>query len=373
MSLKSRIALYEEVERLRKRPLIVYATSQRLNASGHMGDDVVPELCDQILRLPKDCKGVDLLIVSTGGDPMVAWRTISMLREKVKDIAILVPQMAYSAATLLALGADEIVMHPFGNLGPIDPQIIVNRKGPNGKIDQLNFSAEDMDGLLDFARERAGLSDQAQMAEAFRLVCAEAGALSVGFALRSSRLSHQLGVKLLQTHRKADKDDRKAREIVDRLNKQFFTHGYALGRREAREIGLSVASSNPVLEDAMWRLWKEIECDMKVDVPFDPIALAAANPQLAPLFTPPPTLEIPPNMPPEAVKAVWQNVLENLTGKQYDTFDVITITALLESVRLQRMSRDISRLAPFRAPDGTPAVNVARIERRWSKSIDSAS
>jgi ClpP class serine protease len=43
---------------------------------------------------------------------------MSLLREKVKDVAILIPQAAFSAATLMALGADEIVMHPCGNLGP---------------------------------------------------------------------------------------------------------------------------------------------------------------------------------------------------------------------------------------------------------------
>lgn len=239
MSLKSRIALYQDVERLRKRPLIVYATSQRQGASGSMAKDVIPEFCDQVLNLPPKTHGVDLLVVSSGGDPMVAWRIISILREKVGNIAVLVPNMAYSAATLLAMGADEIIMHPFGNLGPIDPQITVNRKRPDGQNEQLHFSSEDMDALIDFAREKAHLSDQPQMAEAFRMICSEAGALSTGFALRSSRLMQKLGVKLLQTRQKAKKkDDRKAREIVDRLNKQFFTHGYALGRREAREIGL---------------------------------------------------------------------------------------------------------------------------------------
>ncbi len=373
MSIKTRVSLYKEIERLRNRPLIVYATSQRQGAGGHMATDVVPELCDQVLSLPGGCNGVDFLIVSTGGDPMVAWRTISILRERVHDIAVLVPNMAYSAATFLALGADEIFMHPFGNLGPIDPQITVNRQGPNGKNEQLHFSSEDMDALIDFAREKAHLSDQQQMAEAFKLICAEAGALSTGFALRSSRLTQQLGVKLLQTrHRANKKDDRKAREIVDRLNKQFFTHGYALGRREAKEIGLNVVFPKPDLEDAMWRLWKEVEKDMKATEPFNPISLAAANPRLAALFTPPPSLEIPPNAPPEVVQAVWKNVIANLRGMQYPSFDATTIQALLESPRCLRMFKTVSRISAFRTPDGAPAAHVTPIESGWGDSVDAA-
>lgn len=373
MSVKSRIALYEEMERLRKRPLIVYATSQRQGADGHMATDVIPEMCEQVLCLPERNAGVDLLIVSAGGDPMVAWQTISILREKARDIAVLVPYMAYSTATLLALGADEILMHPFGNLGPIDPQITVNRKGPDGKNERLHFSSEDMDALIDFAGEKAHLSDQQYMAEAFRLICSEAGPLSIGFALRSSRLTQQLGVKLLQTRLKADKkDDRKAREIVDRLNRQFFTHGYALGRREAKEIGLNVVYPEADVEDAMWRLWKELETDMKSSEPFNPIAVAAARPQIAPIFTPPPSLELPSNMPPEAVKAVWQNVIANIKGTQYAPFDAVTVPALLESSRRQRMFRNVSRIAAFRASDGAPAVHVTPLESRWGESVNAA-
>lgn len=373
MGIAKRLAIYEEIERLRKRPLIVYVTSLRPNASGQMGTDVIPELCEQILALPGKCQKIDLLIVSSGGDPMVAWRTISILREKVSEIAVLIPQMAYSAATLLSLGADEIIMHPFGNLGPIDPQITVNRKGPDGKNDTIHFSAEDMDGLLDFARDKARLSDQQQMAEAFRLICSEAGALSIGFALRSSRLSQQLGVKLLQTRKKANKkDDRKAREIVERLNKQYFAHGYALGRSEAREIGLPVVFPKPEIEKAMWCLWKEIECDIKATVPFDPVALTAANPALAGLFAPLPALEIPTNTPPDAVQAVWKSVLSNITGTQYAPFDAVTIPALLESTRRQRMFKTVSRISAFRTPDGAPSVNVTGIGNGWGDSIDAA-
>lgn len=373
MSRSSRIALYQEIEKLRKRPLIVYVTSERPNAIGQMTPDVIPELCDQILALPKGCEKIDLMIVSSGGDPMVAWRTISILREKVKEIAVLVPQMAYSAATLLALGADEIIMHPFGNLGPIDPQITVHRKDLNGKNTPLHFSAEDMDALLDFAREKARLSDQQQMSEAFKLICEEAGALPVGFALRSSRLSHKLGVKLLQTRHKAKgKEDEKSVEIVERLNKQYFTHGYALGRAEAKEIGLKVVFPKPDLEDAMWRLWKEIEGDIKSTVPFDPIALAASNPQLASLFAPLPSAEIPANAPKEVVEAIWKQIVKMVPVPQYPVMDVVAVPTLLESARIHRMFKRVFRISPFRTPDGAPAAHVTCIGSGWSDSVDSA-
>lgn len=116
MGLQARLALYKKVEARRKRPLIVYVTSNRVNANSHIAADSVPELLDQLQRLPAGAKELDLLIVSDGGDPTVAWRIVSLIRERATKFSALVPQAAYSAATLIVLGADEVVMHPNGNL-----------------------------------------------------------------------------------------------------------------------------------------------------------------------------------------------------------------------------------------------------------------
>ena len=82
-----------------------------------MATDALPSLIKQFDVLPKNTKRADFMIVSYGGDPMVAWRIMSLLRERGIAVAVLIPQSAYSAATLLALGANEIVMHPNGHLG----------------------------------------------------------------------------------------------------------------------------------------------------------------------------------------------------------------------------------------------------------------
>src|SRR5262249_16028511 len=113
MAFADRVKLYKELEGIRDRPLIIYVTSGRGGQHGQLGKmdaDAIPELCDQLERLPKQLKGIDLLVISDGGDPMVAWRAVTLLRERSDHLAVLVPNGAYSAATLLALGANEIVM-----------------------------------------------------------------------------------------------------------------------------------------------------------------------------------------------------------------------------------------------------------------------
>jgi len=43
---------YKKIEEIRQRPLIVYITSSRQNASGQMASDVIPQFIKQLLMLP---------------------------------------------------------------------------------------------------------------------------------------------------------------------------------------------------------------------------------------------------------------------------------------------------------------------------------
>lgn len=209
MPIQQRIQLYTELETLRQRPLIVYVTSFRQKATGLMAADAIPELLDQLGKVPLENRGIDLLLVSHGGDATVAWRAISLLRERFSSVAVLVPQAAFSAATLLALGADEIVMHPHANLGPVDPQMTVAKviPGASGPV-EVRFGYEDLLGFLEFARTEAKLTNEVHIKELLQQFCAEVGTIAVGLAARGSLLSITMGEKLLQMHMK----DRKAQE-----------------------------------------------------------------------------------------------------------------------------------------------------------------
>jgi ClpP class serine protease len=86
-----------------------------------MAPDAVREFIYQIDAI-KETKQIDVLLHSTGGDGLTAWKLMSILRERFDALSVLIPFMAFSAATLFALGADEIIMHPHASLDPIDSQ-----------------------------------------------------------------------------------------------------------------------------------------------------------------------------------------------------------------------------------------------------------
>jgi hypothetical protein len=66
---------------------------------------------------------VDVLIHSPGGSPEATERIVTLLRRNFTDVTFLVPHSAYSAATMLVLSGDRVILHPAATLGPIDPQI----------------------------------------------------------------------------------------------------------------------------------------------------------------------------------------------------------------------------------------------------------
>lgn len=292
MTIEHRVKLYRQLESLRGRPVITYITSPRQGAQGNIASDSVNELMYQLDALPSSAKELDFVLVSNGGDPTVAWRLVSLIRERVKKFTVLVPQAAYSAATLVALGADEILMHPHGNLGPTDPQISQRRaKDPNAPT--TGFGSEDLSAFLKFAREEVKLTDQDGLVKVFNAFCEEVGAVAIGVAARSAQLSVNMGEKLLKLHMRADGDNAKARTISEKLTRDFFHHGYPVSRTEAKQIGLPIAENNAPVEKIIWDIWLDVTEDLCLRSVAADTEFILNNPACAPLFGPVPHIFAP--------------------------------------------------------------------------------
>jgi ClpP class serine protease len=66
---------------------------------------------------------LDFLINSPGGFAEVTESIAGMIRSKYKHVRFAIPNMAKSAATLLVLSGDELLMDHRSELGPVDPQV----------------------------------------------------------------------------------------------------------------------------------------------------------------------------------------------------------------------------------------------------------
>src|ERR1022692_2952311 len=127
MPRSQRLKLIEKIQQIRNSSVICYLTSMRPGMNASIADDQVREMFEHLLALPsRPVNKLDIFIASNGGNSVIPWRLVSLFREFSKSFNVRVPYRADSAATLIALGADEIVMHPFGELGPIDPTVSNN-------------------------------------------------------------------------------------------------------------------------------------------------------------------------------------------------------------------------------------------------------
>jgi ClpP class serine protease len=68
----------------------------------------------------KNDRKLDFFIHSPGGDPDAAEQICEYLRTQYDHIRVIVPLQAMSAATMMALSADEVLMGDHSQLGPID-------------------------------------------------------------------------------------------------------------------------------------------------------------------------------------------------------------------------------------------------------------
>jgi len=367
MGLEDRLALYKRVEAKRNRPLIVYVTSNRPNASGVIAGDSVPELLDQLQRLPTETKAIDLLIVSDGGDPTVAWRIVSLIRERAEQFSALVPQAAFSAATLIVLGANEVVMHPNGNLGPTDPQIRIQRRaGREGAPDAVGFGSEDLMAFLRFSREQVGLTEPEQLLSVYSKFCDEVGTVGVGVSARSALLSVTMGEKLLLLHMNGDAEKVKARTISEKLTKDYFHHGYPVNRTEAKEIGLKVAERDRELEDLMWQIWTDLSSELRLREPHNPVTVLAENSESKRLFAPAPSINLPTGqagqMSPQVLAQI-QAQLSQAVQAPPAPFEIIH--AVIESSRHASRFVTSGIVVGTKTPDQQIRVSTLNIRQGW--------
>jgi hypothetical protein len=118
--------VYSEIEELRQRPLFAYAVRFVDGAQGPISIDLgdVDGFTDLIDAVDPRANSVDVLIHSPGGSPEATERIVSLLRARFNDgVHFLVPHSAYSAATMMVLSGNEVILHPSATLGPIDPQV----------------------------------------------------------------------------------------------------------------------------------------------------------------------------------------------------------------------------------------------------------
>jgi hypothetical protein len=278
MTRKRRKELIQRLETLRGSRVIAYVTSDRQPATAQIGDDAVRQLFEHLRQVGHVDK-LDFLIYSRGGAIDVPWRIVTSLRRSSDEWHALVPFRANSAATLIALGADTIVLGQQGELGPIDPilgiQRMVPQPGGGQGLHQENIGVEDVMAYVRFITERAGLTDQEALSVGLSKLTDRMDAVALGNLYRTHQHIRDVARRLLQSRQEPATEQAMA-AIIETLAERVYAHGHAIGLTDAKEIGLPVRAASDDEDDAMWSLLNEYESDLKLLDHIDP-AVATAN------------------------------------------------------------------------------------------------
>ncbi|MBA4377820.1 MAG: Clp protease ClpP [Gemmatimonas sp.] len=206
---------------------------------------------------------LDLILQTPGGSGEVAQDMVRIIRKKFSRFCVLVPGWAKSAGTIIAMGADEIVMSDESALGPIDAQI-----ARNGNV----FSADAF--IKGFEKIKAEVATGAPLNKAYipMLQGISPGDLenaenALGFAkvlvqewltnykFASWNIHRSTGEPVTRTEKEA-----KALEIANALcaqSERWKRHGRSLMIKDLEDLGLRITNvaENSELDDAFRRYY----------------------------------------------------------------------------------------------------------------------
>lgn len=265
--------LISAIEEKRNSRVIAYITSDRTNQAAAIAGDAVPLLIEHLRAQSLGDRDIDLFLYSRGGHSSTPWNMVTKVREfaGANKFGVLIPYRAHSAATMIAIGADEIVMTKMGELGPIDTTMHgpYNETAPTGQ--PLPVSVEDVMGYFALLN-RVVDGDVSRKMQAFLGLNEKVHPLALGNVNRILQQTELVAGKLMATRRE-HLDSEISSKIARQLASEIFDHNHAIGRTEAyHEIGITyIKNAEEVgIDEEMWSLYEEYRDFFALDDPFDP-------------------------------------------------------------------------------------------------------
>ncbi len=244
----------KEISDITNRDVLVYFSDLKKNHPlGAINWDDKTCFADMIDGLNKNA--IDVIIHSPGGSAEATQSLVSMLREHFGNIRFIIPNMAKSAATMMVLAGDEILMDDKSELGPIDPQI------------QIDGNFVPAQTLIDGFEEAKKIISEAgpDILPAYLPLLNKYDLHILQICENAKKLSEELVKNWLTNH--MFKDDpraiEKANEIAKNLanHKKYLSHGRPIGINEAKKIGIKVLDMRNILplRTKVWELYCIIE------------------------------------------------------------------------------------------------------------------
>jgi hypothetical protein len=277
MAEKDRKELISKIESKRGTKLISYITSDREGLGVGIAGDVVSIIHNHILSLGSsgDDLKLDLFLYSRGGHSDVPWALVSMFREYASkgSFSVLIPYRAHSAATVISLGADEIIMTKKAELGPIDITINSGPYNPTEKDShrRLPISVEDVTGYFSLLKT-VGCSKSNDKTKGFELLTNKVHPLALGSVSRLLEQTKLVGLRLLSTRAHPFRGSEN-RAIIKALSSEVYSHSHSINRTEAikyLKLKQVKKAEDCNIDQELWALYEQYKELFQLENPYKP-------------------------------------------------------------------------------------------------------
>jgi hypothetical protein len=224
--------------------LISYWTS----TSGSVCDNDVVALHEILERIGPQ-PHVTLFVKSDGGSGMASLRLVHLLRRYTKRLTVMAPLNCASAATMLALGADTILLGPLSYLTAVDTSLEHDLSPLDHTNNLVPVSNDEVDRVIRLWHEHAGSKNTT--AHPHQELYKYMHPLVIGALDRASSLSLMICREILGYHMT---DAKKADRISRQLNSAYPAHQYPITSREAKRLGLKVKDLDAGTDDLLQEL-----------------------------------------------------------------------------------------------------------------------
>ena len=285
MSRQDRMELIKKIQDKRGSALVSYITSDRLGLETRVSGDIFPMLHKHLSDI-NNHKKIDVFLYTPGGDIIAAFGFVNLFREFCKELNVIIPFKALSSGTLIALGANELVMTRMGQLSPIDPSVS-HPLGPQIQMSEnpdayqiLPVNVEDINAFFSLATDEAGLQDEESRRKVFDILASNVNPITLGAVQRSRQQISFLASTLMGYH--IENEDQ-IEKIVRILTRERFSHSYIISRTEAKEeLGLNIIDLDADLEQLIINLFDQYNQIIKFDQPYNQeVVLGSENQKVA--------------------------------------------------------------------------------------------
>ncbi|MDR2943561.1 MAG: hypothetical protein LBU81_00465 [Methanosarcinales archaeon] len=170
---------------------------------------------------------------------------------------------------------------------------------------------------------------------------------------------------MLETHLD---DKNKAVNIAQALNTSYYHHGYAVGRKEAKDIGLEITYPDQELESIMWSIWLDFCDEMKCNQSFDPISEIMNDSTANRIISQVPIVSIPANTPPQvAQNLIGQIAQQQAKIVQQPSLEISQPLAAIESFKNSYVFKQQLNVVFWRDANMGLSYNMTGYSKGWEK------